>query len=79
MHKYYIAAIEFPVIALAVWLIWDAFDLQGWVGLEALVGLFLAFVGFELHLIYHRKEREERQQHRAAGNKLPKKGSKSHA
>ncbi|MDZ4181608.1 MAG: hypothetical protein U1B83_01930 [Candidatus Cloacimonadaceae bacterium] len=66
MHKYYIAAIEFPVIALALLLIWDGFGLQGWVGIEALAGLFLAFVGFELHLIYHRKEREENQQKRAA-------------
>ncbi|PKN74266.1 MAG: hypothetical protein CVU49_08570 [Candidatus Cloacimonetes bacterium HGW-Cloacimonetes-2] len=59
MHKYYIAAVEFPTIALALLLIWDGFGLQGWVGIEALAGLFLAFVGFELHLIYHRKEREE--------------------
>lgn len=65
MHKYYIAAIEFPVIALALLLLWDGFQLKGWIGLEALAGLFLAFVGFELHLIYHRKEREENQRKRA--------------
>ena len=59
MHKYYIAAVEFPTIALALLFIWDRFGLSGWVGIEALAGLFLAFVGFELHLIYHRKEREE--------------------
>jgi hypothetical protein len=62
MHKYFIAAVEFPVIALALLLLWDGFQLQGWIGLEALAGLFLAFVGFELHLIYHRKEREEKLQ-----------------
>jgi len=61
MHKYLIAAIEWPIIALALMLIWEGFGLQGWVGIEALGGLFLAFVGFELHLIYHRKEREENQ------------------
>jgi hypothetical protein len=59
MHKYYIAAVEFPTIALALLLIWDGFGLSGWIGFKALLGLFLAFVGFELHLIYHRKEREE--------------------
>ncbi|HPF09689.1 MAG: hypothetical protein PHU99_02745 [Candidatus Cloacimonetes bacterium] len=64
MHKYYIAAVEFPTIALALLLIWDGFGLSSWMGLEALLGLFLAFVGFELHLIYHRKEREENQQKR---------------
>jgi len=61
MHKYYIAAIEWPVIALALLLIWKGFGLQGWLGIQALAGLFLAFVGFELHLIYHRQEREEKQ------------------
>ena len=66
MHKYYIAAVEFPTIALALLLIWDGFKLSGWVGVEAIIGLFLAFVGFELHLIYHRKEREENAQKRAA-------------
>lgn len=66
MHKYYIAAVEFPTIALALLLIWDGFGLSGWVGIEALAGLFLAFVGFELHLIYHRKEREENLAKKAA-------------
>lgn len=64
MHKYLIAAIEWPIIALALMLIWEGFGLHGWVGIEALGGLFLAFVGFELHLIYHRKEREENQRKR---------------
>lgn len=59
MHKYYIAAVEWPIIALALLLIWKGFGLQGWIGFQGLLGLFLAFVGFELHLIYHRKEREE--------------------
>ncbi|MDD4806862.1 MAG: hypothetical protein PHO35_08780 [Candidatus Cloacimonetes bacterium] len=69
MHKYYIAAVEFPTIALALLLIWDGFGLSGWIGLEALFGLFLAFVGFELHLIYHRKEREEKMQKKAETQK----------
>ena len=69
MHKYYIAAVEFPTIALALLLIWDGFGLSGWIGLEALFGLFLAFVGFELHLIYHRKEREENLQKNAENQK----------
>lgn len=69
MHKYYIAAVEFPTIALALLLIWDGFGLSGLTGIKALLGLFLAFVGFKLHLIYHRIEREENMRKKAEAEK----------
>lgn len=54
-HKYWIAAIEFPCIIAALLILYPR------IGFWGLAGLFLAFVGFELHLIYHRIEREEKQ------------------
>lgn len=39
MHKYYIAAVGFSSIALALLLIWDGFGLSGRIGLKARLGL----------------------------------------
>ncbi|PKN72964.1 MAG: hypothetical protein CVU50_05400 [Candidatus Cloacimonetes bacterium HGW-Cloacimonetes-3] len=52
MNQYLLAAIEFSFIGSALFVL---FPILGW---EGLFGLFLAFVGFELHLIWHRKDRE---------------------
>lgn len=52
MNQYLLAAIEFGFIGASLFILY--FKL----GLEGLFGLFLAFVGFELHLIWHRKDRE---------------------
>jgi hypothetical protein len=52
MHQYLVAGIEFGCFIGAVILL---FPKLGYLGI---LGLFLAFVGFELHLIYHRRIRE---------------------
>ena len=62
-HKYWIAAIEFPCIIAAILILLPRL---GWWGS---IGLFFAFVGFELHLIYHRIEREEKAQKRLSEKK----------
>ena len=50
MHQYLLAAIEFAFIIAALILL---FPILHWGGL---IGLFFAFVGFELHLIWHRRD-----------------------
>ncbi|GAB1366619.1 hypothetical protein MASR1M36_14900 [Candidatus Cloacimonadaceae bacterium] len=52
MNQYLLAAIEFAFIGAALFIL---FPILGWMGL---LGLFFAFVGFELHLIWHRRDRE---------------------
>lgn len=52
MHQYLLAAIEWVIMAIALYLLYPSL---GWKGL---LGLFFAFVGFELHLIWHRRDRE---------------------
>lgn len=54
MHQNVLAIVEWIIMAAALYLLFPAL---GWRGL---VGLFLAFVGFELHLIWHRRDRETR-------------------
>jgi|GEM_PF-1870823 len=46
MHQYLLAAIEWIIMAVALYLLYPSL---GWKGL---LGLFFAFVGFELHLIW---------------------------
>ena len=58
-HKYWIAVIEFPCIIAGALLLYPR------IGFWGLLGVFLSFVGFELHLIYHRIEREENQRRKA--------------
>lgn len=52
MNQYVLALVEWIIMAAALYLLFPAL---GWRGL---IGLFLAFVGFELHLIWHRRDRE---------------------
>ncbi|MCB5262697.1 MAG: hypothetical protein LHW64_01575 [Candidatus Cloacimonetes bacterium] len=52
MNQYVLAIVEWIIMAAALYLLFPAF---GWRGL---IGLFLAFVGFEMHLIWHRRDRE---------------------
>jgi len=52
MHQYLLAAIEWAFMAAGLWLMWP------YLGFKGLLGLFFAFVGFELHLIWHRRDRE---------------------
>ncbi|MDY0152652.1 MAG: hypothetical protein RBS43_10305 [Candidatus Cloacimonas sp.] len=52
MNQYVLAIVEWIIMAVALYLL---FPTLGWMGL---IGLFLAFVGFELHLIWHRRDRE---------------------
>ncbi|MDD4309938.1 MAG: hypothetical protein PHO32_06120 [Candidatus Cloacimonetes bacterium] len=52
MNQYLLAAIEFTFIGAALFLL---FPILLWKGM---LGLFFAFVGFELHLIWHRRDRE---------------------
>ena len=52
MNQYWLAAIEWVIMAIALWLLWP------YLGFKGLLGLFFAFVGFELHLIWHRRDRE---------------------
>ena len=52
MNQYLLAAIEFAIIGVALYLLFPILDWRG------LFGLFFAFVGFELHLIWHRRDRE---------------------
>jgi hypothetical protein len=52
MHQYLLAAIEFAFIGAALYLL---FPILGWSGL---FGLFFAFVGFKLHIIWHRRDGE---------------------
>jgi hypothetical protein len=54
MHQYLLAAIEFTIMGLALYLLYPILHWRG------LFGLFFAFVGFELHLIWHRKDREQK-------------------
>ncbi len=64
MNQYLLAAIEFSFIGAALFLLYPFLHWQG------LFGLFLGFVGFELHLIWHRKDRETKAaQKRDADNK----------
>ena len=52
MNQYVLAIVEWIVMAIALWLL---FPYLRWRGE---FGLFLAFVGFEMHLIWHRRDRE---------------------
>ncbi|MCB5264807.1 MAG: hypothetical protein PHT37_05795 [Candidatus Cloacimonetes bacterium] len=52
MNQNVLAIVEWIIMAAALYLLFPAL---GWGGL---VGLFLAFVGFEMHLIWHRRDRE---------------------
>lgn len=52
-HKYWITVLEFPCLIAAGIILYTE------IGYRGLFGLLLAFIGFELHLIYHRIEREE--------------------
>jgi hypothetical protein len=52
MNQYVLAIVEWIIMAAALYLLYPKL---GWVGL---FGLFLAFVGFEMHLIWHRRDRE---------------------
>ena len=63
MNQYVLAAIEFTFIGAALWLL---FPILHWSGL---LGLFFAFVGFKLHIIWHRRDGEMK-----AAKKQPMKG-----
>ncbi len=52
MNQYVLAIIEWIVMAIALYILYPYLELRG------LFGLFLAFVGFEMHLIWHRRDRE---------------------
>ena len=52
MNQYLLAAIEFSFIIAAIILLFPVLDWKG------LVGLFFAFVGFKLHIIWHRRDAE---------------------
>ncbi len=54
MNQYWLAAIEWVVMGVAIWLLWPYLEFRG------MLGLFLAFVGFEMHLIWHRRDREKK-------------------
>jgi len=54
MNQYILAVVEWIIMAAALFIL---FPYLGWRGL---FGLFLAFVGFELHLIWHRRDRESK-------------------
>lgn len=52
MNQYLLAAIEFTFIGAALKMLLPKLK---WIGL---FGLFFAFVGFKLHLIWHRRDAE---------------------
>lgn len=52
MNQYVLAIVEWIIMATALYILYPYLELRG------LFGLFLAFVGFELHLIWHRRDRE---------------------
>jgi hypothetical protein len=52
LNQYVLAIIEWIVMAAALYILYPYLELRG------LFGLFLAFVGFEMHLIWHRRDRE---------------------
>jgi hypothetical protein len=49
-NQYLLAAIEFSFIGAAMYLLYPALHWPG------LFGLFFAFVGFKLHIIWHRRD-----------------------
>ncbi len=70
MNQNILALVEWIIMAAALYLLFPAL---GWRGL---IGLFLAFVGFELHLIWHRRDRETKANKlRIENGKLRNKGS----
>ncbi|MDD2229908.1 MAG: hypothetical protein PHY48_10905 [Candidatus Cloacimonetes bacterium] len=69
MKQNILALVEWIIMAAALYLL---FPSLGWRGL---VGLFLAFVGFELHLIWHRNDRETRAARKLAINHKEKENS----
>lgn len=64
MNQYVLALVEWIIMAAALYLLFPAL---GWRGL---IGLFLAFVGFELHLIWHRRDRETKAARRKTNKHL---------
>ncbi|GAB1468835.1 hypothetical protein MASR2M64_15910 [Candidatus Cloacimonadota bacterium] len=54
LNQITLALVEWIIMAAALYLLFPYLDWRG------LVGLFLAFVGFEMHLIWHRRDRETR-------------------
>ena len=54
LHQYLLAAIEWVCFVIALILLYPK------VGYMGILGLFFAYVGFELHLIYHRRDRERK-------------------
>ncbi|PKN77991.1 MAG: hypothetical protein CVU48_09755 [Candidatus Cloacimonetes bacterium HGW-Cloacimonetes-1] len=56
MNLYLLAAIEWAIMLAAIIILYPI------IGFMGLLGLFLAFVGFELHLIWHRIDRERKQE-----------------
>lgn len=56
MNLYLLAAIEWAIMLAAIIILYPIIHFMG------LLGLFLAFVGFELHLIWHRIDRERKQE-----------------
>ncbi len=56
MNLYLLAAIEWAIMLAAIIILYPIIHFMG------LLGLFLAFVGFELHLIWHRTDRERKQE-----------------